>query len=91
MRFVDDVPLIYNIQNVDKSKTIYAVEGPIDSLFLPNCIAVSGSDFKKISNLKINLGVTFRNIHNNDAKILINRIEPREKQKYSSSDKCNRN
>lgn len=48
MRLLDDVPLIYNIQNVDKTKTIYVTEGPIDSLFLPNSIAVGGSDFKKI-------------------------------------------
>ena len=48
MRLLDDVPLIYNIQNVDKTKTIYVTEGPIDSLFLPNSIAVAGSDFKKI-------------------------------------------
>lgn len=61
MRFVDDVPLIYNIQNVDKSKTIYAVEGPIDSLFLPNCISVVGSDFKKISNLKDNAKIIYDN------------------------------
>jgi len=48
MRFRDDVPLIFNIDEVDKSKTIYVTEGPIDSLFLPNAIAVAGSDFKKI-------------------------------------------
>ena len=48
MRFQDDVPLIFNYNNVDKSKTIYVTEGPIDSLFLPNSIAVAGSDFKKI-------------------------------------------
>ncbi len=48
MRFLDDVPLIYNIDKVDKSKTIYVTEGPIDSLFLPNSIAVAGSDFKKL-------------------------------------------
>ena len=48
MRFRDDVPLIYNLNNVDRSKTIYVTEGPIDSLFLPNAIAVAGSDFKKI-------------------------------------------
>ena len=51
MRFVDDVPLIYNINNVDNSKTIFVTEGPIDSLFLPNSIAVGGSDFKKLDNL----------------------------------------
>jgi hypothetical protein len=50
MRFLDDVPLIYNVRNVDKSKTVYVTEGPIDSLFLPNSIAVGGSDFKKLDN-----------------------------------------
>ena len=50
MRFVDDVPLIYNINNVDNTKTIFVTEGPIDSLFLPNSIAVGGSDFKKLNN-----------------------------------------
>jgi len=36
---------IYGIDRVDYSKRIYVVEGPIDSLFLPNCIAVSGASF----------------------------------------------
>jgi hypothetical protein len=48
MRFLDDVPLIYNLNKVDKTKTVFVTEGPIDSLFLPNAIAVGGSDFKKI-------------------------------------------
>ena len=62
MRFLDDVPLIYNIQNVDKTKTIYVTEGPIDSLFLPNSIAVGGSDFKKIDDsLKENAIIIYDN------------------------------
>jgi len=36
---------IYGIDRLDYSKRIYVVEGPIDSLFLPNSIAVSGSSF----------------------------------------------
>ena len=48
MRLRDDLPLIFNLDNVDKTKTIYVTEGPIDSLFLPNSISVGGSDFKKI-------------------------------------------
>tara|TARA_R110000868_G_scaffold1245_2_gene9647 strand:+ start:285 stop:1088 length:804 start_codon:yes stop_codon:yes gene_type:complete len=48
MRFQDDLPLIFNLHKVDKTKTILVTEGPIDSLFLPNSIAVAGSDFKKI-------------------------------------------
>lgn len=36
---------VYGLDTVDYTKPIYVVEGPIDSLFLPNCIAVSGSSF----------------------------------------------
>lgn len=36
---------IYGIDLLDFSKRIYVVEGPIDSLFLPNAIAVSGASF----------------------------------------------
>ena len=63
MRFIDDVPLIYNLNNVDTSKTIYVTEeGAIDSLFLPNSIAVGGSDFKKIdSRLKENAILVYDN------------------------------
>ena len=49
LRIVDDVPLIYNLNKIDYSKKIYCVEGPIDSLFLPNCVAVGNADLKKIS------------------------------------------
>ena len=36
---------IYGLDRVDFGRRIYVVEGPIDSLFLPNAIAVSGSSF----------------------------------------------
>jgi transcription elongation factor Elf1 len=36
---------IYGLDRVDYSKHIYVVEGPIDSLFLPNAVAVSGASF----------------------------------------------
>ena len=34
---------IFGLNRVDKSKHILVVEGPIDSLFLDNCLAVAGS------------------------------------------------
>ena len=37
---------IYGLERLDPSKTIYIVEGPIDSLFLDNAIAVAGSDLE---------------------------------------------
>lgn len=36
---------IYGLDRIDFGRRIYVVEGPIDSLFLPNAIAVSGSSF----------------------------------------------
>ena len=33
------------MERVDYAERIYVVEGPLDSLFLPNAIAVSGSSF----------------------------------------------
>jgi transcription elongation factor Elf1 len=41
----DTMERIYGLERVDFSETIYAVEGPIDSVFLPNSIAVAGSSF----------------------------------------------
>jgi len=45
--------LIYGEERIDIKKKIYCVEGPLDSLFLPNCLAIAGLNFKgvKISNV----------------------------------------
>jgi len=44
IRFDSDVNLVYGLDRVKYNETIYVVEGPIDSLFLPNCIAAANSD-----------------------------------------------
>ncbi len=36
---------IYGLERIDYGKRILVVEGPIDSLFLPNSVAVSGASF----------------------------------------------
>ena len=38
---------IFGLDRIDNGKDILVVEGPLDSLFLENCIAVGGSDFSK--------------------------------------------
>ena len=52
MRYVllrlEEAPLIYNLDKIDISKKVYVVEGAIDSLFLPNSLAVNGSDLGKV-------------------------------------------
>ena len=40
----DEKPKIFGLDTMDPSKDIYVVEGPIDSLFLPNCISSAGGD-----------------------------------------------
>jgi len=35
---------LFGLDTVDRKKRIYVVEGPIDSLFLDNCVAMAGSD-----------------------------------------------
>lgn len=42
---IDDYPKAYGLNNVDKSHRIYITEGPIDSMFLKNGIAMAGGDF----------------------------------------------
>ena len=37
---------IYGLNNVNWNKKVYVVEGPIDSLFLENCIATAQSDLR---------------------------------------------
>lgn len=38
----ENIKLIYGTEKIDKSKPIFIVEGPIDSLFIPNTIACLG-------------------------------------------------
>ncbi len=37
-------PKLYGLERWEKNKKTYVVEGPIDSLFLDNCLATSGND-----------------------------------------------
>jgi hypothetical protein len=49
VKIADDKPLIYGLDSVDKNKDIYVVEGPIDSLFVENAVAISGTSLDKLS------------------------------------------
>ncbi len=40
----DDAPKIYGLDQVDSTKPIYIVEGPFDSTFIQNAVAMCGSD-----------------------------------------------
>jgi len=40
-----DKPKIFGLDRVDLSRKIHVVEGPLDSLFVDNCLAMAGADF----------------------------------------------
>ena len=40
----DDAPKIYGLDTIDTRKSIYIVEGPFDSTFVENAVAMCGSD-----------------------------------------------
>lgn len=37
-------PKVYGLDSIDWNKNVYIVEGPFDSMFIPNCIAMVGAD-----------------------------------------------
>ena len=41
---VDDAPKVYGLEKIDSQKPVYIVEGPFDSTFIKNAIAMCGSD-----------------------------------------------
>ena len=43
----EDAEKIFGLDRVTHDKPVLVVEGPIDSMFLDNCIAVAGADFSK--------------------------------------------
>ena len=49
----EDAPTVFGLDKVDMSRPISVVEGPLDSLFLENSIACSGTAFNKIDELGI--------------------------------------
>lgn len=67
---------IYGLDDVDWEKTVYIVEGPIDSMFIENSIAMVGSDLDKmflLSNYDVDFVVVYDNEKRN--KEIVDKIE----------------
>lgn len=54
-------PLVYGLDRVNKNAPVYVVEGPLDSVFLPNCVAVAGSDLNRVTSMFANPVMVFDN------------------------------
>tara|TARA_Y100000310_G_scaffold300167_1_gene335614 strand:- start:371 stop:1411 length:1041 start_codon:yes stop_codon:yes gene_type:complete len=66
---------IFGMDRIDKRKEVFVVEGPLDSLFIDNCIAVAGAD---VPSLDCDVTVVFDNEPRN--KELLKQIEKTIKQ-----------
>lgn len=57
MKIDENEEFVYGMERINKNEQIYCVEGAIDSLFIPNSIAASGTSFNKsiLQELKQNL------------------------------------
>ena len=51
VRINETAPLVFGLDTLKTQEHMYACEGPIDSLFLSNCIAVGGTGFGKLESL----------------------------------------
>ena len=71
---------IYGLDRLDVNKKIYITEGPLDSLFLPNAIAVAGSDLE-IPSLRKKSVYVFDNEPR--SKEIINKMEKIIEKKYN--------
>jgi transcription elongation factor Elf1 len=48
-----DVTKFFGLDRIDRSKRVYVVEGPIDSMFIPNAIATADSDLARVKQLNL--------------------------------------
>jgi hypothetical protein len=67
-------PKIYGLDTTDLTKPVYVLEGPIDSMFIPNSIAMAGAD---VSGLQRYSGTEFVFVYDNEprSKEIVGRIE----------------
>ena len=80
VKFTEDMGKIYNIYNIDPDKTVYVLEGPIDSMFLPNAVALSGAnisdsilkEFKKFKDVVFIFDSDF--VYNPDIRAIIKKV-----------------
>ena len=74
---------LFGLDKMDESKTVYVVEGPIDSLFLNNAIAMAGSDLSNSCNLNSDTEFVIVMDNENRNKEIVKKIERFIKKGYS--------
>ena len=65
----DDNSKVFGLDRIDQDKTIYVVEGPIDSMFLDNAVATADSNLSSIAS-----------VYDKSKVVLVFDNEPRNKE-----------
>ncbi|MDW7641946.1 MAG: hypothetical protein SCG72_06055 [Nitrosarchaeum sp.] len=79
----EDQPKIYGLDRIDWNETVYIVEGPFDSMFINNSIAMVGADIDKmffVTNFETNFVVVYDNEKRN--KEMTARLEKSIEMKF---------
>ena len=71
----EEAPKVYGLDKINKGETVYIVEGPFDSTFVSNSVAMCGSD----SSLECLKGSSIVYVYDN---------EPRNKEIVGRIEKC---
>jgi transcription elongation factor Elf1 len=77
----EESPKVFGLDHVDLSKDTFIVEGPIDSLFLPNCVAMAGADIDPERFMSKEKAIF---VYDNEPrnKAIVNKMEDRIEQGY---------
>jgi hypothetical protein len=75
LKLHDDNKKVYGLDRIDTDKPVYVVEGPIDSMFIDNCVATADSNLESITNVldKSKVVLIFDNEPRN--KEIVNKLE----------------
>ena len=79
----ENQPKIYGLDRIDWNKTVYVVEGPFDSMFIDNSIAMVGADIDKMffaTNFETNFVMVYDNEKRN--KEMVARLEKSIEMKF---------
>jgi len=76
-----EAPKIYGLDAVDYTKTVYVVEGPIDSMFIDNAIAMAGADVSGLDNITADFVFVYDNEPR--SREIVNRVKKSIDQNHS--------
>jgi len=83
IKVTEDECKLFGLEKMNESKPVYVVEGPIDSLFLDNAIAMAGSDLSNSCNLNSDTEFVIVMDNENRNKEIVKKIERFIKKGYS--------